>query len=364
MHELTELGQSVWLDYIKRSFITSGGLGEYVLKGLRGVTSNPALFEKAIAGGDEYDDQIRKLALEGKTTQEIYEQLAIDDIRLAAGVLQQVYKQSDGGDGYVSLEVNPHLAHHKDGTVEEAIRLFAAVDRPNVMIKVPATAEGILAFHELTEAGINVNVTLMFSLLQYDMVAEAYISALEKRAARVNDLHQNVSVASLFVSRVDSKVDKLLDALDTPQAEALKGKIGIANAKMAYQHFYNTFRSRRWNYLAEQGARIQRVLYGSTSTKNPDYRDVMYIENLIGPQTINTAPPETLEAFLDHGTVGITLDRDLDVAQEQLDRLAKLGIDLDEVTRQVLDEGIEKFIEPYDKLIETIAEKQADFITA
>ena len=361
---MTDLGQSIWLDYTKRWFITSGGLAGYVQKGLRGVTSNPAIFEKAIADSDEYDDQIRKLALEGKTTQEIYEQLAIDDMRLAADILQQVYKESEGGDGYVSLEVDPHLAHNKDGTVEEAKRLFGTVDQPNVMIKVPATAEGILAFHELAEAGVNINVTLMFSILQYDMVAEAYISALEKRAARMNDLHQVASIASIFVSRVDSKVDKLLDALGTPEAEALKGKIGIANAKMIYQHFYNTFRGRRWNYLAEQGARLQRVLYGSTSTKNPNYRDVMYVENLIGPDTVNTVPMETLEAFLDHGTVGITLDRDIDVAHEQLDRLAQLGIDLDEVTRQVLDEGIKKFVEPYDKLIETIAEKQADFITA
>jgi transaldolase len=364
MHELAELGQSVWLDYIKRSFITSGGLGEYVQKGLRGVTSNPALFQKAILEGDEYDDQLRKLTLEGKTAQEIYEQLAIDDIRLAADTLYQVYEESQGGDGYVSLEVNPHLAHDKDGSIEEAKRLFEVVDLPNVMIKVPATAEGILAFHELIEAGVNINVTLMFSLLQYDMVAEAYISALEKRAVTVNDLRQPVSVASLFVSRVDSKVDTLLGEIGAPEADALKGKIGIANAKMAYQHFFNTFRGRRWNYLAEQGARIQRVLYGSTSTKNPEYRDVMYVENLIGPDTINTVPPETLEAFLEHGTVELTLDRDIDLAYEQLDRLAKLGIDLNEVTREVLDEGIEKFVEPYDKLIETIAEKQADFITA
>jgi len=364
LHELAELGQSVWLDYIKRSFITSGGLGDYVQKGLSGVTSNPSLFQKAIAEGDEYDDQIRKLALEGKTTQEIYEQLAIDDVRLAADILHQVYEESLGMDGYVSLEVNPRLAHDKDGQVEEAKRLFEAVDQPNVMIKVPATAEGILAFHELTAAGVNINVTLMFSLLQYDMVAEAYISAMEKRVASLDDLHKPASVASIFVSRVDTKVDKLLNETGTPAAEALKGKIGIANAKMVYQHYFNTFHGQRWNYLAEQGARIQRVLYGSTSTKNPEYRDVMYVENLIGLDTINTVPPETLEAFLEHGTVGLTLDQDIDVAYEQLDRLAKLGIDLNEVTRQVLDEGIQKFVEPYDKLIETIAQKQADFITA
>jgi transaldolase len=343
MQKLAELGQSIWLDYIKRSFVTSGGLANYVQQGLRGVTSNPSIFEKAIAETDEYDEQIQKMALEGKSAQEIYEQLAVDDIR---------------------MEVNPHLAHDKEGTVKEAKRLFETVNQPNLMIKVPATAEGLLAIQELIEAGVNINVTLMFSMAQYDMVAEAYISALEQRTANVYDVHHIASVASFFVSRVDVKVDKMLDALNTPEALSLKGKVGIANAKMAYQHFRNTFRGRRWNYLMEQGARVQRVLYGSTSTKNPDYSDVLYVENLIGPETVNTVPPETLEAFIDHGLVAVTLGRDLDQAYDHLDQLAKLGIDLNDVTRQLLDEGIEKFVKPYDKLIETIAEKQADFITA
>jgi len=364
LHQLTELGQSVWLDYIRRSLIESGDLALYVQKGLRGMTSNPAIFEKAIAGTDEYDDQIQSLALEGKSAQEIYETLAIDDIRSAADILRPVFDESEGTDGYISLEVNPHLAHEKQATVNEAKRLFGRVDRPNVMIKVPATAEGLLAIQELIEAGVNVNVTLMFSMAQYDMVAEAYISALEKRAASVYDLHHIASVASFFVSRIDVKVDKLLDEIGTPEAKALRGKFGIASAKMAYQHFKKTFQGKRWDFLADKGARLQRVLYGSTSTKNPEYSDVMYVDGLIGPNTVNTIPPKTLEAFMDHGTVAVTLDRGIDEVHEQLDQLEKVGISLDDVTRDLLDEGVEKFVKPYDKLIETIAEKQANLITA
>ncbi len=364
LHKLAELGQSIWLDYIQRSLIQSGELAEHVENGLRGMTSNPAIFEKAITESDEYDEQIQKLSLEGKSAREIYERLAIDDIRMAAGVLRSVYDESKGDDGYISLEVNPHLAHDKAGTVSEAKRLFEAVNQPNVMIKVPATAEGLLAIQELVEAGVNVNVTLMFSMTQYDMVAEAYISALENRAAKIYDVRQIASVASFFVSRIDVKVDKILETFDTPEADALKGKIGIANAKMAYQHFEKAFQGKRWDMLADKGARLQRVLYGSTSTKNPEYSDVMYVDGLIGPNTVNTIPPETLEAFLDHGTIERTLDKDVDMARVQLEQLEKLGVDLDDVTRDLLDEGVEKFVKPYDKLIETIAEKQAAFITA
>jgi transaldolase len=363
LHKLTELGQSIWLDFIRRSLIKSGDLAVYVQKGLRGMTSNPAIFEKAIAETDEYDDQIQSLTLEGKSAQETYEALAIDDIRSAADILYPVFDESEGADGYISLEVNPHLAHDKQATVNEALRLFEAVDRPNVMIKVPATAEGLLAVQELIEAGININVTLMFSMAQYDMVAEAYISALDKRAANVYDLHHIASVASFFVSRIDVKVDKMLDEIGTPEAKALKGKIGIANAKMAYQHFKNTFQGKRWDFLEDKGARLQRVLYGSTSTKNPEYSDVMYVDGLIGSNTVNTIPPKTLEAFMDHGTVAVTLDRDIDEARQQLEQLEKVGISLDDVTRELLDEGVEKFVKPYDKLIETIAQKQADLIT-
>ncbi len=362
LHTLAEVGQSVWLDYIQRSLITSGGLQAYVDKGLRGVTSNPSLFEKAIAESNEYDEQIQKLALQGKSAEEIYEELTVEDARMAADVLRPVYNETDGNDGFFSLEVNPHLAHDRQGTVNEAIRLFARVDRPNVMIKVPATAEGVLAFQELIEEGININVTLMFSLTQYDQIAEAYLTAIENRAAKGYALKQIASVASIFVSRLDSKVDKMLDAFVTPKAESLKGTIGIANAKIVYQHYKEYFQGERWQGLAEKGARVQRVLYGSTGTKNPKYPDVMYVDNLIGPNTVNTVPPKTLEEFMDHGTVALTLESNLDEARARLNSLPELGINLSDVTDELLDEGVENFDKPYDKLIKTITEKKVALV--
>ena len=364
LNTLAEVGQSVWLDYIDREFITNGGLTTYVSRGLRGVTSNPDLFQKAISEGSDYDVQIQQLAQAGKSPVEIYEGLVVEDSRMAADVLRPVFDETDGTDGFFSLEVNPHLAQDKQGTVNEAIRLFGAVDRPNIMIKVPATLEGVLAFQELIEEGININVTLMFSLSQYDHIAEAYLAALEKRAANVYNLQQIASVASIFVSRLDTKVDKMLEVYKTPKAEALKGRIGIANAKIAYQHFKDVFFSERWKHLEDKGARVQRVLYGSTGTKNPDYSDVMYVENLIGPNTVNTIPPKTLEAFIDHGTIAMTLESHLDEARAQLNELAELGINLEEVTQELLDEGVENFVKPYDELIKAITEKKEALINA
>jgi transaldolase len=364
LHTLAEVGQSAWLDYIDRSLITSGGLTTYVYRGLRGVTSNPSIFQKAITEGDEYDVQIQILALAGKSAEEIYEGLAIEDSRMAADILRPVFDESKGKDGFFSLEVNPHLAHDRQATINEATRLFATVDRPNVMIKIPDTTEGALAFQELIEEGININVTLMFSLAQYDQIAEAYISAMEKRAEKVYNLQQIASVASIFVSRLDAKVDKMLEAYKTPKADTLKGRIGIANAKIAYQHFKEAFFSERWMRLEEKGARLQRVLYGSTGTKDPNYSDVMYVENLIGSNTVNTIPPKTLEAFLDHGTVALTLESDLDEARAQLNDLAELGINLDEVTQELLDEGLENFAKPYDELIKAINEKKEALVSA
>jgi transaldolase len=363
LHTLAEIGQSIWLDYIQRAFITSGGLQNYVQKGLRGVTSNPSLFEKSIADSHDYDTQISDLARQGKSAEEIYEELAIEDARTAADVLRPVFDETDGVDGYFSLEVNPHLAHDRQGTVNEATRLFARVNRPNVMIKVPATGEGIQAFQELIEQGVNINVTLMFSQQQYDQVAEAYITAMENRAARVYDLRQIASVASIFVSRLDSKVDAMLDAFKTQRAKSLKGSIGLANAKIVYQHYKEYFQSERWQRLAEKGARPQRVLYGSTGTKNPDYPDVMYVENLIGPNTVNTVPPKTLEEFIDHGVVRLTLESELAEAQADLNGLPELGIDLADVNQDLLDEGVQKFVEPYDSLIKAIEEKKVALIT-
>jgi transaldolase len=364
LHTLAEVGQSVWLDYIDRELITTGGLTTYVYRGLRGVTSNPAIFQKAIGEGNEYDVQIQQLALAGKSAEEIYEGLVVEDSRMAADVLRPVFDESEGTDGFFSLEVNPHLAHDKQGTINEATRLFAMVDRPNIMIKVPATSEGVLAFQQLIEDGININVTLMFSLAQYDQIAEAYIAAMEKRAENVYNLQQIASVASIFVSRLDTKVDPMLEAFKTPKADALKGRIGIATAKIVYQHFKEAFLSERWKRLEEKGAHIQRVLYGSTGTKNPDYSDVMYVENLVGPNTVNTVPPKTLEAFIDHGTVALTLESGLDEARAQLEELATLGINLDEVTQELLDEGVENFAKPYDELIKTITEKKDTLVNA
>jgi transaldolase len=359
LHELAELGQSVWLDFLDRSLITSGKLEAYVESGLSGLTSNPAIFAEAIAGGEEYDEDIHRLAQRGKTALETYEALAIEDIQQCADVLRCVYDQTDGGDGYVSLEVNPHLAQDTDGTIAEARRLFEAVSRPNVMIKVPATPRGMPAIQTLIAEGININITLMISLSQYDLVADAFMKGLEERDANVSQI---ASVASFFVSRVDVKVDPLLDENGSPEAKALKGKIGIANARMAYQRYREAFQSERWQRLASRGARIQRVLYGSTGTKNPQYPDTLYADNLIGPDTINTLPPETLQAFLDHGKVALTLENDLDQARIQLDTLAELDIDLEDVTQQLLDEGVQKFAGPFDKLIENITAKQADFL--
>jgi transaldolase len=360
LHRLADIGQAIWLDYIRRSLITEGGLQDLVDKGVRGVTSNPSIFEKAIARSDDYDEALRELKGEDLRAEEIYERLALEDIRMAADVLRPVYDETDGTDGFVSLEVSPELAHKTDATIEEARRLFKALDRPNVLIKVPATKEGIPAIETLIGEGVNVNVTLMFSLEQYRDVAEAYLSGLETLADNDGDLKHTASVASFFVSRVDVMVDEMLDQMDDPRAETIKGTIGIANAKMAYQRFRATFRGDRWEDLLDQGARYQRVLWASTSTKDPAYSDTLYPDSLIGPFTVNTLPPDTLDAFMDHGTVAATLESGLDRAKEQLLVLDRLGIDLDQVTDDLLDEGVEKFARPFASLMESIDDKMAE----
>jgi len=363
IHELSELGQSVWLDFIQRSLIQSGDLQDYVEQGLTGVTSNPALFGKAIESGNEYDEQMGELAQHGRPAQDIYDELTIEDARTAADVLRPVFDKTGGRDGFFSLEVSPRLAHEKWDTVYEAHRLFGTVGKPNVMIKVPATESGYQSIQVLTEDGLNINITLIFSLGQYERVVESYISGLEKRLANGYGVSHVSSVASFFVSRVDTLVDKLLDQHAEPSAKSLKGKIGLANARMAYQRFKELFGSERWSHLAEKGAQVQRVLFGSTGTKNPDYSDVMYIDNLIGPATINTIPPETLEAFLDHGNVALTLEEDLDESRAQLEQLKELGIDLEEVGSQLLEDGIGKFIKPYDSVLDTIMERSAELVS-
>ncbi|MGD8625787.1 MAG: bifunctional transaldolase/phosoglucose isomerase, partial [Anaerolineae bacterium] len=360
LQELAELGQAVWLDYIRRDLLTSGGLMDLVDRGVRGVTSNPSIFEKAIAGSADYDRALAELASRDLEAMEIYEALAIEDIQRAADVLRRVYDDTDGADGYVSLEVNPTLAHETDATIAEARRLFAAVDRPNLLIKVPATPAGIPAVETLIAEGINVNITLMFSLAHYDAVAEAYIAGLERRAAEGEDLSGVASVASFFVSRVDTLVDRHLDELAAQgmgQAEALKGKIAVANAKMAYDRFCQTFYGARWQRLADLGARVQRPLWASTSTKNPDYSDTLYVDTLIGPNTVNTIPPDTLETFEAQGSVALTLEQDLEAARQQLARLAELGIDLDAVAETLQEEGVAAFARSFESLLDAVEEK-------
>lgn len=355
LDQLSNLGQSIWLDFIRRSFITSGDLQRLVDQGLRGVTSNPSIFEKAIAGSADYDEKLAALVEANRTTAEIYEALVLEDIQQAADILRPVYDATKGADGYVSLEVSPTLAHDTEGTIAEARRLFALLDRPNVMIKVPATQTGIPAIETLIAEGININVTLIFSLAHYKAVVEAYLRGLEKLAASGGDVSSVASVASFFISRVDTAVDTLLEG--TGSAE-LQGKIAIANAKVAYKHFQQTFGSARWDKLAAQGARVQRPLWASTGTKNPGYPDTLYIDSLIGPNTVNTVPPATLTAYLDHGQVVQSLSSGSDEARLQLARLSELGINLDAVTQQLQDDGVAAFVKAFEALMASIAAKR------
>lgn len=363
--ELGRLGQSVWLDFIRRSLLESGGLARLVAEdGVRGVTSNPAIFEKAIAGGDEYSAQILDVAsrVDGDPRR-IYEALAITDVQGAADVLAGVYGVSGGRDGFVSLEVAPDLAHDTDATIAEARRLWAAVDRPNLMIKVPGTPAGVPAIRRLLADGIHVNVTLLFARSAYATVAEAFLEALEERVAGGLPVERVASVASFFVSRIDTLVDRHLEARmaatgDPEERErlaGLRGRIAIANAKLAYRHFEELTASERWRRLAARGAQPQRLLWASTSTKNPAYRDTLYVDELIGAETVNTMPPETVEAFRDHGVVRATLSADVEQAERQLAALAAEGISLDEATDELLADGIAKFVQPFEKLLAAVA---------
>lgn len=357
---LLDYGQSPWLDYIRRSLITSGELERHIREdGLSGLTSNPAIFEKAIVGSTDYADVLDELRQKHADAQELYEALAIADIQAAADLLRAVYDQTQRRDGYVSLEVSPFIACETEATIKEARRLWAAVDRPNLMIKVPATPEGLPAIEQLLSEGINVNVTLLFSQAVYEQVAEAYLRGLERFAAQGGEVGRVASVASFFISRIDSAIDALvekrLDATTDPAQRALLksilGKIAIANAKLTYQRYRQMFRGPRWQALAERGAQTQRLLWASTSTKNPKYRDVLYVEELIGPETVNTMPPSTWEAFRDHGRVRPTLEDNLEEACQHLESLAAVGISLTEVTDQLLQEALRLFAEPFEKLL-------------
>ncbi|UCF99104.1 MAG: transaldolase [Spirochaetaceae bacterium] len=358
LRELAKLGQSIWLDFIRRSFIDSGELKSLIDDGVRGVTSNPTIFEKAIAGSSDYDEQLAELAMPAKsgisTIDEMYEALVLEDIRRVSELLRSVWDSSAGADGYVSLEVSPELARDTGGTIAEARRLFNTLGKDNVMIKVPATKEGIPAIETLIADGINVNATLIFSLDHYAGVAKAYISGLEKLAESGGDLGRVASVASFFVSRVDTAVDKALEELGE---EELKGKIAIANAKAAVLLAKKLYSGARWQKLTERGARAQRLLWASTGTKNPAYPDTLYLDTLIGPDTVNTVPPATLEAFLDHGTVASTLESELEKAVLQLERLASLGVDLVQVTEKLQVAGVEAFANSFRALHQAIEEK-------
>ena len=358
LQQLREQGQSIWLDFIRRNILRNGELKRMVEEdGLGGVTSNPTIFEKAMAGSTDYDDEMLSiLTAEPRIeTGRLYERLAIADIQETADTLRPVFDATHGDDGYVSLEVSPHLAHDSSATIQEAKRLRAAVARPNLMIKVPATPAGIPAIEELIADGVNVNVTLMFSMDHYESVARAYIKGLERCA----DPSQVASVASFFVSRVDTMVDKALEANGTPEAKALLGKIAIANSKLVYRRFLEIFQGEGFVGLRQRRARVQRPLWASTGTKNPAYSDVLYVEKLIGPETVNTVPPDTLDAFRDHGKVGgATVRDDLSAAEGALARLSQLGIDLDAVTEKLQEDGVAAFAASFDQLMAALEKKR------
>jgi transaldolase len=363
--DLQKFGQSIWLDYIQRNLLTSGELKRLIEEdGLRGMTSNPAIFEKAIVSSNDYADVLN--SLRSRTDLDAngrYEILAIRDIQDATDILRPVYESSKRRDGYVSLEVSPYLARDTQGTLQEARRLWKAVGRDNLMIKVPGTKEGIPAFQQLISEGININVTLLFSQEVYQQVAEAYIAGLEQFAAGGGDVSKMASVASFFISRIDSSVDSIAEARlktskDSREQEQLKGilgKVAIANGKLAYQRYEKIFATDRWKKLAAEGAKTQRVLWASTSTKNPNYRDVMYVEELIGPDTVNTVPPNTLDAFRDHGRSRVSLTEDVPAAEQTMKTLAQLGISIDEVTDKLTDDGVRLFAEAFDKLLAAVA---------
>ena len=364
--QLQEHGQSYWLDNLTRGMLVDGELARRVeTEGLRGVTSNPAIFHNAITGSAQYDDDIARFTARGLGVEEVYDRLTIADVQGACDVLRSVWESSGGVDGYVSLEVSPHLANDTEGTVREARRLHDEVARENVLIKIPGTPAGVPAIRQALFEGVNVNVTLLFSIAAYEAVADAHTEALEQRIEAGRPVHDVASVASFFVSRIDALTDRKLGALaeaaedDSARWEALLGKAAIANAKLAYVGFQRRLATDRWARLARLGARPQRMLWASTSTKNPEYSDVMYVEPLIGDLTVNTLPEKTIDAFRDHGRVAATLTGGVDEARRTMAELAAVGIKLDEVTDRLLAEGVEKFAVPFDRLLASLAERMA-----
>ena len=364
---LTAQGTSIWQDDITRDMLRSGKLAETIEEtGIRGLTSNPTIFEKAIAGGSAYDDQIADLLKAGKSPEAIFEAVEVQDIQQACDLFRPLYDSTSAGDGFCSIEVSPDAARNAESTRVQARRLWASVDRPNLMVKIPGTMEGAPIVEQMLTEGININITLLFSIASYERVALAYVTALEKRLAAGQSINRISSVASFFVSRVDTLVDKLLDekiaeASDSGERaklESLKGKVAVANAKLAYKSFQNIFEGSRFAPLRAAGAKPQRPLWASTGTKNPAYSDTLYVDTLIGPDTVNTMPEKTIAAFLDHGTVARTVDQDLAGAKRVLADLAAAGIRIDDVTKQLEDEGIASFIKSFESLLSGVESKK------
>jgi transaldolase len=362
---LIQYGQSVWLDLVSRDLINSGELKRLIDEdGVRGVTSNPAIFEKAIGGSQEYDAEIQALAKQGKSTADIYEALTVKDIQMALDLFRPLYDAQQGSDGFVSLEVSPHLANDTAGTIAEARRLWQKVNRPNLLIKVPGTKAGLPAVVQLLSEGISVNVTLLFGLPRYREVAQAYLQGLEAAASQGRDISRIASVASFFLSRIDVLIDPKLEAIAKAggpgalTATSLVGEIAIANAVLAYQIYQEVFSSPRFQKLVASGARTQRIVWASTSTKNPAYSDTKYVEPLIGVDTVNTLPMETVVAYRDHGSPACRIEHDVPGAKQALANLASLGLDIDQLTQQLEDEGVEKFIQPFDKLLGVLDKKR------
>jgi len=364
---LQKYGQSVWLDYIRRNIILNGELQKLIDQdGLRGITSNPSIFEKAIGGSNDYTDLLTQLGKQGLPTGQIYERIVVRDIQDSADKLLPVYKSTNRRDGYISLEVSPTLARDTQGTIEEARRLWKAVNRPNIMIKVPGTPEGVEPVRQLTSEGLNINITLLFAQKAYIAVAEAYLDGLEAALKANKDISGIASVASFFVSRIDTLVDSIIEerlktakGADAQLLESLRGKVAIANAKQAYRYYQKMIETPRWKALAAKGAQSQRLLWASTSTKNPKYRDVLYIEELIGPDTVNTIPPATMDAFRDHGVLRRTLDSDLAAADKTMSDLEKAGISMKQVTGKLLDDAIRLFDDAFTQLHQVVEQKRA-----
>ena len=365
LHELSEQGQSVWIDSISREWLEEGFLEKLLREdAVVGVTSNPSIFQKSLSEGDWYDRQLREVMRQESDAKEIFYHLAVRDIQGACDTLRRVWDEGGGQDGYVSMEVDPTLAYEREATVEEAIRLHEWIDRQNLFVKIPATEPGLGAIEECIARGKSINVTLIFGLDRYAAVVEAYIRGLERLVESGDDPSVVTSVASFFVSRVDSEADKRLDAIGTDEALALRGKLAVANAKLAYRLYGELFSGPRWEALAAKGATPQRCLWASTSTKNPDYPATLYVDELIGPETVNTMPLETVEAFQQDGTVARTLDRDLEAADAVLDDLARVGVDYDDVTETLEREGVQKFADSFEQLLEGIRAKRAELAPA